>query len=285
MKIAICETKAGKGNFLKERLINEGYKIAYISREDFASGIIHLKNLLQDIDVVINLCGNEIVKKWTPFHKERIYTSHVEKTRMLVKAINSLEHAPSLFITFTMVNIYNNIAVHDEYSQDYATDFLGDFCRKWEKEILKINSEIRTCILRTGFILSDKKGYLPLILKYYNWGFGKKIGDGKQPFPYIHIDDVENVVAWCIKNSKTKGFYNLVAPEIVTNAEFYATLSKVLKRHAFFRISKKLITMKLGEASEIFISGKCVVPHHLLLDGYQFIYPTLNEGLENILKE
>ena len=283
MKIAICETKSGTGSFLTERLVNEGFDIAFISREDLACGVQYLKQLLNDIDVVINLCGNEIVRKWTPSRKDRIYNSHVRNTRTLVKVINGLERKPSLFITLTLVNIYDNIEIHDEFSQNFATDFMGDFCRSWEQEVYKISPEVRYCIFRSGFVLDKNKGYLPKLLKLFKWGFGKKIGDGKQPFPFIHIEDVINIIAWSIKNKGIEGIYNMVAPEIVINAEFYAALSDVLKRRAFFSISKKMMKTQLGEASEIFTSGKFALPHRLLSSGYEFIHPTLKEGLEDIL--
>ena len=283
MKIAVCETKSGTGNFLTERLVNEGFDIAFISREDIECGVQYLKQLLNDIDVVINLCGNEIVRKWTSSRKERIYNSHVRNTRLLVKTINGLERKPSLFITLTLVNIYDNVEIHDEFSQNFATDFLGDFCRNWEQEVFKINPEVKYCIFRSGFVLDKNKAYFQKLLKYFKWGFGKKIGNGKQPFPFIHIKDVVNIIVWSIKNKEAEGIYNMVAPEVVTNAEFYAALSNVLKRRAFFSITNKMIESQLGEASEIFTTGKFVLPHRLLSSGYEFIYPTLKEGLEEIL--
>ena len=285
MKIAVCETKPGTGNFLTEQLVNEGFDIAFISREDLECGARYLKELLHDIDVVINLCGNEIIRKWTSSRKERIYNSHVGNTRMLVKAINGLERKPSLFITLTLVNIYDNVEIHDEFSQNFATDFLGDFCRNWEHEVSKINSEVRYCIFRSGFVLDKNQGYLQKMLKYFKRGFGKKIGDGKQPFPFIHIKDVINIIVWSINNKQAEGIYNMVAPEIVLNAEFYAALSKVLKRRALFSISKKMIKIQIGEASEIFTTGKFVLPHRLLSSGYEFIYPKLKEGLEDVLED
>ena len=284
MKIAVCETKPGTGNFLTERLINEGFDIATISREDLEFGVQHLQKLLLDIDVIINLCGNEIIRKWTPYRKDRIYNSHVGNTRTLVKAINGLERKPSLFITLTLVSIYDNVEIHDEFSQNFAMDFLGDFCRNWEQEVFKIDSEVRYCIFRSGFVLDKNKGYFQKLLKYFKWGFGKKIGDGKQPFPFIHTKDVANIIVWSIKNKDAEGIYNMVAPEVVTNAEFYATLSKVLRRRALFNITNKMMKSKLGEASGIFTTGKFVLPHRLLSSGYEFIHPTLKEGLEDILE-
>ncbi|MDR2927820.1 MAG: TIGR01777 family oxidoreductase [Cytophagaceae bacterium] len=285
MKIAVCETMAGVGNTLVNRLQYEGCEVVCVEQKDMMLGVAHLQQFFCDADAVINLCGDKMLRRWNYRQKERIYNSRIENTRLIVRAVNGMKQPPSLFITFTMTNIYDEIEVHDEFSQNFATDFLGDMCRLWEHEIFRIKPEIRFCILRSGYILSRNEGLFPKAVRLCKWGFSLKTGKGKQPVPFIHIDDMLNVVMSCINNPNMTGIYNLVAPQIVTNAELSAILLKTLKRMAVFRIGSPVLRLFLSEAAAVVKSGQFVLPQRLLADGFEFMYPTLKEGLKNLVKD
>lgn len=58
-------------------------------------------------------------------------------------------------------------------------------------------------------------------LKLPFWfGFGGKIGSGTQPLPWIHIDDLCQLIKYSIENDKVNGALNGVAPDIITNGDF-----------------------------------------------------------------
>jgi uncharacterized protein len=61
--------------------------------------------------------------------------------------------------------------------------------------------------------------YLPFFL-----GVGGPVASGNQPLPWIHINDLCDLIVYAIENKKMEGVYNAVAPDIITNAQF----SKVL---------------------------------------------------------
>lgn len=52
------------------------------------------------------------------------------------------------------------------------------------------------------------------------FGLGGKIGDGKQLLPWIHIDDLCDLIKFSIENKNVNGVLNGVAPQIITNEDF-----------------------------------------------------------------
>lgn len=68
-------------------------------------------------------------------------------------------------------------------------------------------------------------------LKLPFWfGFGGQIGHGNQPLPWIHIEDLCQLIKYSIENKKVTGALNGVAPDIITNGEF----TKVTFSNNFF---------------------------------------------------
>lgn len=58
-------------------------------------------------------------------------------------------------------------------------------------------------------------------LKPQFWfGMGGKVGEGTQVMPWIHIDDLCQLIKYAIENKNVNGVLNGVAPDIVTNADF-----------------------------------------------------------------
>ena len=54
-----------------------------------------------------------------------------------------------------------------------------------------------------------KNLYIPFYL-----GVGGPIGQGTQFLPWIHIDDMTNLLLFALQNEKAKGVINGVAPEV-----------------------------------------------------------------------
>lgn len=68
-------------------------------------------------------------------------------------------------------------------------------------------------------------------LKLPFWfGFGGKVGDGTQILPWIHIDDLCELIKYSIENKHVNGVLNGVAPEIITNADFTTVCGRCMKR-------------------------------------------------------
>lgn len=62
------------------------------------------------------------------------------------------------------------------------------------------------------------------------FGLGGPIGSGKQPLPWIHIDDLCRLIQFSAENEKVRGALNAVAPEVVTNEQFSKVSSNFFQK-------------------------------------------------------
>lgn len=286
MNIAISGITGLVGQACSERLLNAGHCVTGIGRNDFNLGIDHIESKLNGIDVVVHLAGAPILKRWTEKWKDTILKSRTETTRKLVEAMNGMSHPPSVFVSASAVGIYDTFEVHDEYSTEFADDFLSSVCKQWEVEAMKIDTpKTRLAIIRLGMVLSAEGGALKQMSLPFKMGVGGRIGDGLQPMPYIHIDDLTAAVQWIIDNEDQKGVFNMVAPQMISNAEFTSALSAVLNRPAFFVIPEFVLQLVYGGAAKVLTKGQKVVPHRLPDSGFQFEFPDIRLALANLLNK
>jgi len=283
MKIAIT----GASGFISRNLIKElkksNHEIISIERSKVYH-IDQLAELLSDSDIVINLAGASILRRWTKSNKNEILTSRVDTTRNIVSAINNLPEGkkPATFISASAVGIYSNNQLHSEESSDYSHEFIGEVVKNWENASDNLSTEVRKVVFRIGLILGDKSKTIQNLLPVFNFGLGGKIGNGEQPFPFIHVHDVIRAFTWSIENKNAIGIYNLVAPENIDNKKFTQTLAKTLKRPAFFFVPEFILKLALGEVSTLLLQSPQVSPERLLKEGFTFNYPDIKSCLAEI---
>ncbi len=288
MKIAISGGTGFIGKQLSDLLLRSGHEPIVISRTELSAGSDHLAKVIKSADVIINLAGAPILQRWTEKNKQVILSSRLDTTRKLVEAVrlNLPEHKPSIFISTSAISIYKKWESHGEQSANFGSDFLAIVCKAWEKEAEPlIDLNVRLCTIRIGMVLGSTGGSIKTMLPLFKLGLGGKIGSGKQPFSFIHIDDVCRAIEFLILNDKCKGVYNFVAPNSVTNELFTNALSKELHRPAIFTVPSFVLKLIFGKASDLIIDGVMVKPAHLLKDGFQFKYPDIGSALDNILNQ
>jgi uncharacterized protein len=245
-------------------------------------------NIISRADVIINLAGSPIFKRWNKKNKKIILESRIISTRRIVAILNQLpkETSSKLLISASATGIYpdDKFEQFHEYSNSQGSGFLAEVVSKWEAEADElVNPSVRLVKARLGVVLSLNGGMLKTILPFFRLGLGGIIGSGKQITSYIHIDDLLNAILFFINNEKTAGLYNLVTPNPITNKEFAKILAEKLHRPVFFRIPAFILTILYGKASCIMRNGVQVYPQRLINQGFLFTYPTFQESIDNIL--
>ena len=242
-------------------------------------------NANEKINIIINLAGSSINKKWNKTYKEILISSRVEVTKSLITLIKALKEKPDLLISASAIGYYGtqNNKYLDETSS-YIDDFTHELCNLWELEAQKAQElGVRTCITRLGVVLGKNGGVLEKILPLFKLGLGGNIGSGKQFFSWIHVDDVIGIFNFLISNKEQKGIYNLTSPSPTTNSQFTKALSRTLKRPDFFTVPSFLIKMVFGEMGDkLLLNGSAVYPKKLLDNGYEFKFKTIESALKNI---
>ncbi|WP_087021337.1 TIGR01777 family oxidoreductase [Thaumasiovibrio subtropicus] len=252
--------------------------------------VIESLNALPDLnayDVVINLAGEPIAnKRWTTKQKALISQSRWDLTAQLVDKILASETPPHTFISGSAVGYYGDQQSQeiDESLEIDSDEFAHKVCSEWEEIALRAQTaDTRVCLLRTGVVLSRQGGALAKMLPVYQMGLGGPIGNGRQYFPWIHIQDMVKGILFLIKNPHTKGIFNFTAPNTVTNREFSTTLAKVLRRPHVLMTPEWALKLSFGEAACLLLDSQKVLPKRLTEAGYNFSFPKLEPALKETL--
>jgi uncharacterized protein (TIGR01777 family) len=282
MKIAITGASGFVGKHLAQ-IFNQD-EIVKIGRKELSLSDDEFIKLIDGCEIVINLAGAPIINRWSEEYKKTLYNSRIDTTQKIVKAINSLENRPKLFISTSAVGRYDNGGLYSEEDTNYANDTLGKICKDWEDEALKVDSSVRVVIFRFGIVLGDDGGAMAKMLTPFRLGLGGILGDGKQAFSWIHIQDLENAFKYVVDNSECNGVYNLTAPKPTTNYEFTKTLGDVLHRPTIFPVPAFVLKLIFGEGSTVLLDGQSVVPKRLLDSGFEFKYSSIDKALSQIVE-
>lgn len=284
MRIAITGSTGFVGSHLSNALKNEGHQIIPIGRADLANRAERLAERLQGCDAIINLAGETINRRWTPTYKRHIYNSRIETTEKLVDAMERLGKKPKLFISTSAIGAFAPEGCYNEDDEPNATDFLGKVSKDWEKAANRANEfGVRTLIYRFGLVLGCDGGMMKQLLLPFKLGLGGRVGDGKQHFSWVHIEDLIRSYQHAFDNDELNGIYHICAPNPVTNLVMTKTLGEVLNRPTLFPVPKLLLKLIYGEGADVMTSGQCVVSNRLSETGFEFKYPHLTRALEAIV--
>lgn len=273
------------GSLLSTELTKKGNTVSGIRRQLLYGDTKELANEIKNCDIVINLAGVNILRRWTKKNKALIYDSRVQTTTNLVNAVKVLSEVerPSQLISASAIGIYAAGKVHDETSTDFDNGFVGRVVRDWEKPLEELPESVRTTIFRIAPVLGKESKTISNLLLPFKLGLGGKIASGHQPFPFVHEKDVVKAFIWAIENNDKKGVYNLSAPEDITNSGFTKQLAKMLNRPAFLPVPVFALKLLYGEAAEILVQSPQATPKALLEAGFTFEFPDIQTTLSNIL--
>jgi uncharacterized protein (TIGR01777 family) len=246
---------------------------------------------IQSSNAVINLTGENISgdnffpKRWTKVRKLRILQSRVDAGKALIESIVNSIKKPLVFVQASGIGFYGTNQDKELNEEDNGgNDYFSDLCREWEASSASIEAlGIRRIIIRNGVVLSSKAGALPRLLLPYKLFVGGPLGNGRQFYSWIHLEDEVNAISFLIKNDLAHGIYNLTSPNPVTNEEFGRIIGRVIKRPHYFTIPGIAMRFAFGEVASVVLEGQRVIPKKLLEQGFKFKYPTLDKALAELL--
>jgi uncharacterized protein (TIGR01777 family) len=247
------------------------------------------KKLIENFQVIVHLAGENISsRRWSKKQKEKIYGSRINSTRFLVEILKKIKSPPHSLICASAVGIYGNRGSETlTEASPKGNGFLPDLVWEWEK--IASSAEgfgIRVVSLRTGVVLSKRGGALAKLLLPFKIGLGSIVGSGNQYFPWITLNDVNEVISFIMENRAISGAVNVVAPETNTNYEFSKALGKVLRRPVIFKVPEAILKLILGEmADQLLLSSTKVVPEVLTKQGYNFLHKNIDEALAAVLED
>ncbi|WP_260295992.1 TIGR01777 family oxidoreductase [Sedimenticola hydrogenitrophicus] len=283
MKIAITGATGFVGSHLCHALENEGHELLKLGRSEVQAETAQLAEQLQGCDAVINLAGENIARRWTEQYMQALYDSRVLTTRALVQAIRLLEQRPGLFISTSALGAFDSSGRYSEADAPNAGGFFGHLTRDWEQaahgaEVLGV----RTLIFRLSLVLGRDGGMMKQLLPPFRLGLGGPVGDGSQPFSWIHIHDLVRAYRFALDHPEMVGVYHLSAPDATSNREFARALGRQLHRPALLPVPLLALKLRFGKGAEALASGQYLISERLPEAGFHFQYDTLAKALAEI---
>lgn len=284
------------GRNLCKRLVDKFEQLVVLSRNPVEAAkvlpnsvkiISDLTQINQPVDILVNLAGEPIAdKRWSEKRKAAISQSRIYNTQLLFEHFKASDTSPSVVISGSAVGYYGGgLANNQSVTENGAVEpnFSSKLCADWESAAQLFDQlGSRVCLLRTGIVLGEQ-GALSKLLPAFRLGLGGPIATGKQWMPWIHIEDMVEIIIYAIQND-IDGPINCTAPQPVTNREFAKTLGKVLKRPAIAPMPAAMVKLLFGQmGDELMVQGQSVIPQKLQQKGFQFKYSQLESALVEII--
>lgn len=297
MKAFITGGNGFIGTNLSRFLLREGHEVSVLVRgEKRGSGLPNDVSLVVgdstkpgnwqdavgDHDLLINLAGATVFKRWNDSYKKLLRDSRILTTRNLVDAIPS---AGATLLNASGVGFYGPNGDHElDEKSPQGTGFLAALSGDWETEALKARDKgTRVVAMRFGVVLGKDGGALEQMVRPFRLFAGGPLGDGKQWLSWIHVEDLCRAALFVAGDQGLEGPVNFAAPQPVTNRELAKTIGKVLGRPSSIPAPAFMIRLVLGEFGSVILTGQRVVPGALESRGFSFNFPDMEGALRNLL--
>ena len=287
----------GASGFLGREVIRlatrRGYEVVAFSRDStrVVDGTIETRRFsLHEVpdfsgcEAIIHLAGETVAGLWTPAKVRRIRESRVQGTRRVVDGIRQASQRPEVLVCASATGIYGDAgeAELSEGAPD-GTSFLAETCRAWESEARSAEPMCRVARVRFGLVLGRRGGAMAAMLPLFRWCLGGRLGNGRQWWSWIHVEDAASLLVFAMENLDAKGAINGVAPWPVRNADFTRVFGKVLHRPTVAPAPAFALKLLLRGFARELLDSRRVLPVVASSLGFPFRFPELEPALRDVV--
>lgn len=284
------------GGRLVARFIRDGIAARCVSRSSPRSpdgsvefclwdGIRLPGESLRECTAMVHLSGEPVFGgRLTATRRDRILKSRVESTLAIVAAIESLpeNQRPATLVCASAVGFYGSRGEESlDESAAAGSGFLANVCEQWEAAAMAAaSSGVRVVPLRIGIVIARNAGPLPMMALPFRAGLGGRTGPGTQWVPWIHIDDVIELIVRILSDDRFSGPVNAVAPNPVRNAQLSTAIAQTLGRPCWLTVPAFALRLLLGDLSKELLGSRLCVPKVALDLGFEFNHNEIETALE-----
>ncbi len=295
-KVLIAGGSGLIGSRLTKLLLKNNYEVAWLSRGKRAIHGVQLYHWdidKQEIDItavlwadaIIHLAGAGIAdEKWTEKRKSEIINSRVKSIALLRNTMISQQHSIQCIIASSAVGFYgdrdNDLLTETSASGD---GFLSSSVAKWENAIDTFaDAKVRLVKLRFGIVLSENGGALPELKKTLPIGVAPLLGNGKQLYPWIHIDDIAGFILFALQQENVVGLYNVTA-NVNSQKQIMQSLQSVYNTFSvLIPVPVFVLRIMLGEMADTVLVSQNVSNKKMMDTGYDLQFSDLKTALQQI---
>lgn len=308
-RVVIGGSTGFMGRHLVRALRSEGREVITISRSgaDLAwSDADGIAKAIDGSELVIGLAGKSVNCRYTPENRAAIFSSRLETTATLSKAIASAEEPPALWVNSSTATIYRHAEDRPmtESTGELGTGFSVEVAKAWEAALFADElPATRRVALRTAIVLGDG-GVLGPLRNLARIGLGGAQHDGWWPVPrarieagtahhpgarrgrqrysWVHVDDVVRIIGFLEAHPELDGVVNASSPHPSDNRTFMAAVRRVLGVRfgpPMPRWMLELGAIMIRTETELVLKSRWVLPERLTEAGYEFRHPMLEPAL------
>lgn len=234
---------------------------------------------------VVNLAGASIGGgRWTSRRKALIRGSRIASTNALVDAIGTLppDERPSVLVNASGIDYAGDSEAEVTEAAPPGSSFLARTCAEWEAAAERAEEHgVRVVCMRTSVVLARDAVALRLMALPFRLFAGGRLGSGRQWFPWIHITDAVKLYRRALEDESLRGPINMVAPEVVRQAEAAREIGRALHRPSRLPTPAPILRLALGEQADLLLHGQQA--RSTKLDPSWFSYPKLAPALADAL--
>jgi uncharacterized protein len=236
---------------------------------------------------VVNLAGTSIGSwPWTRQKMAELLSSRLSATATLVKALERtpVERRPPVLISASGIDYYGDRGDEAITEESRAGDsFLARLSEQWEAEAEKAQPlGVRVVRIRTAMVFGREASAFRLLTLPFRLFVGGPLGNGRQWFTWIHIDDIVGLYRLALEDSRVTGPVNAVAPDVRREREVAREIGRVLRRPSLIFAPAFALKLVLGKMAQLLLHGRRAQPAKARDYGYQFRFGGLHEALEDI---
>ena len=302
MKVLIAGGSGFIGRHLSASLVKDGHEVVVLTRRQPAAAPAGVRfatwdgrtadgswvNELDGADAIVNLAGASIGgRRWTARRKAELLSSRLEPTGAIVQAIERRPagRRPSVLVNASGIDYYPDRRDDDPVTEDgpLGTAFLARLCEQWEVAAVKAQPlGVRVVRVRTSMAFGLGAPAFFLVTLPFRLFVGGPLGDGRQWFTWIHIDDLVGLYRLAIQDSHLSGPINAVAPDVRRQRELAREMGRVLHRPSSLPAPAPILRLALGEQADLLLHGRHAVPAKAQAAGYAFAFGGLRQALEEL---
>jgi uncharacterized protein (TIGR01777 family) len=160
-----------------------------------------------------------------------------------------------------------------------GSGFLSEICQRWEAAAATAADALRVVSLRTGIVMARDAGALPMLALPFRFGFGGRMGSGRQWVPWIQIDDAVGLIRRVLQDDTLHGAVNAVAPHPVRNADLTKEIARTLHRPHLLPVPAFALRIALGKLSDELLGSRRCIPQRMLDVGFEFAHTDIRSAL------
>jgi len=285
MKIIIAGASGMIGSTVVPFLASQGHDVVRLVRREPGAGEARWDpdagNIdaasLEGTDAVINLASMPWPMRWTSAAKQQIRANRIATNSLLADTLAQCKQIARVFICASGMGIYpssgDQVITEDS---PLGSDFLARLQIDGEAAAMKASQTgIRVVNLRIPAVLGGDS---------LRRSVGR-MGNGQQWSSWVSRDELASIISFTLGTETLVGPVNPVSPNPVRNAEFTATVSRVLGRKPGLAMPAFLLRLMLGEMGEaLILASRRMEPRKLLDAGYSFRFPELEAALRHELE-